>query len=84
MSTFCRVYAHGDPHPLFEGPEDASRARAAAESKAAPSCRYLVYLVPDKIQVANNGKAGGAIHNEGGRYERALAAYQGGVEVPIA
>lgn len=76
-----RVVTEGVPGALHEGADEGiAREAALAASKGAPLHRYEVRTVPDKLTTAD----GKSLPNEGGRVERALAAYLGGREIPVA
>lgn len=75
-----RVYATGSAHPIAEGDQAVARAAALAASQESPSHRYEVREVPAEMVTAQ----GAPVANEGGRYERSIAACQGGREVPVA
>lgn len=80
MAKQVRVYAHFDGRPLHDGDEAEAREVARRLSAESPAYRFDVREVPEKLTTAN----GATLANEGGRVERALAAYQGGKEVPVA
>jgi hypothetical protein len=62
---------------------DAAAAHGAAveASKAHPLGVFHVYLVPDSV--SSSASRTGLEPNPGGKYERVIAEYRGGVEVPI-